>query len=265
MSASAALDRPAPRLHHPAPLSPGAIVTLTEGAHRHLLALRRSPGEPLTLFCGDGSESAAELSAIDRRQAQARVLGTAAVDRESPLPVVLAQGVCAGDRMDWVVQKATELGVVAIQPLLVERTVVRLPGERRQRREQHWQNVAIAACEQCGRNRIPEVRSSLDLGAFLAAAPPAGPRLLLSPAARLRLGEVPELRARAAAGSAPPGAPEAATIILAVGPEGGFAPAERALLEAHRFVPVRLGPRILRTETAPVAALAVLQSLCGDL
>jgi 16S rRNA (uracil1498-N3)-methyltransferase len=237
------------RLYHPEPLTAGATVALSEGACRHVQARRLERGDPVTLFCGDGREFVAELAEVGRRGVFARVLEVRAVDRESPLEIVLVQGICAGDRMDWVIQKATELGVSAVQPLLTVRSVVRLRSERRERREQHWQNVAIAACEQCGRNRVPQVRNALDLGSFLALPAGAAARLLLSPRAAARVADQPRAR----------------QVELAVGPEGGFAPEEAALLEAHRFVPVRLGPRTLRTETAPLAAIAVLQSCWGDL
>jgi len=225
------------------------MVTLTEAGSRHVQALRLGPGDAVTLFCGDGAECAAEIVDIHRRGAVVRLTVCAARDRESPLHVTLAQGVCAGDRMDWVIQKAAELGVAAVQPLVTERSVVRLDAERRERRRLHWQNVAVAACEQCGRNRIPEVAPALALDQFLAAPAGTARRILLMPDAPLRLADLPA----------------AVAAVVAVGPEGGFSPAERALLQEHAFVPVRLGPRILRTETAPLVALALLQSLWGDL
>src|SRR5512145_1326322 len=151
----------APRLHCDATLAPGATVTLSERAARHVAALRLRAGDALTLFSGDGFESAAVLTGIGKRRVTAAVRERRAVDRESPLEVRLAQGVCAGDRMDLVLQKATELGVASFQPVVTARSVVRLSSERRERRETHWQNVVIAACEQCGRNRIPQVAPSL--------------------------------------------------------------------------------------------------------
>jgi 16S rRNA (uracil1498-N3)-methyltransferase len=240
---------PAPaRLYCEATLSPGATVELSERAARHVAALRLRPGDPVVLFGGDGHESASMITKIGKRGVAAAVRERRAVDRESPLAVHLAQGVCAGDRMDLVLQKATELGVAAIQPLVTARSVVRLSSERQERREAHWQNVVIAACEQCGRNRVPGVAQSVGFGEFFAAPAAAGTRLLLVPdgAATLRSLEV--------------GAP----VTLLVGPEGGLAPEEREIAVAAGYVPVCFGPRILRTETAPLAALAALQALYGD-
>jgi 16S rRNA (uracil1498-N3)-methyltransferase len=244
---------PSRRLYHPDPLSPGAVVTLAPGAARHVQALRLAPGDTVILFCGDGAECCAQITEAHRREMAARVTERREVDRESPLRATLLQGICAGDRMDWVIQKATELGVAVVQPLITERTVVRLDQERRERREQHWRNVAIAACEQCGRNRIPQIAPTLALEQFLGAdsdvAAAAGQRILLNPLASTRIADLP------------PGLP----VTIAVGPEGGFSPSERELLERYGFTPVRLGPRILRTETAPLVALALMQARWGDL
>jgi 16S rRNA (uracil1498-N3)-methyltransferase len=150
--------------------------------------------------------------------------------------------------MDLVLQKATELGVAAIQPILTARSVVRLSSERQERREAHWQNVVIAACEQCGRNRVPRVAPSLSFGAFFAARAEAGTRVLLAPDGEATVRSL---------------APQAPVTVL-IGPEGGLAPEERAIAIAAGFVTVRFGPRVLRTETAPLAALAALQALYGD-
>jgi 16S rRNA (uracil1498-N3)-methyltransferase len=241
-----------PRLHCEETLAPGATVRLSERAARHVAALRLRVGDALTLFSGDGFESAAVLAGTGKRGVTAAVRERRAVDRESPLEVRLAQGVCAGDRMDLVLQKATELGVAAIQPVVTARSVVRLSSDRRERRETHWQNVVIAACEQCGRNRIPQVAPSLGFGEFLAAllARPgeAGTRILLAPDGAATLRSL---------------APQAPVTVL-VGPEGGLAPEEREMAVAAGFVTVRVGPRILRTETAPLATLAALQAIYGD-
>ncbi|MCL4800990.1 MAG: 16S rRNA (uracil(1498)-N(3))-methyltransferase [Burkholderiales bacterium] len=248
---AAAAGAPAPRAHRlycEAPLSPGATVSLSERAARHATALRLRVGDPLTLFNGDGTESAAVLAAVGKRGVEAVVRTRVAVDRESPLQTHLVQGVCAADRMDLVLQKATELGVASIRPVVTARSVVRLAPERLERREAHWRNVVIAACEQCGRNRIPELAAVLSFAQFAAAAPEAGTRLLLSPDADARLRHL---------------APTSPVHVL-IGPEGGLAPEERRLALAAGFVPVRFGPRTLRTETAPLAALAALQALWGD-
>ena len=238
----------APRFYCEASLSPGATIELPERAARHVAALRLASGDAVVLFNGDGYEWGAALARIGKRGVVASVRERRAVDRESPLEVHLAQGVCAGDRMDLVLQKATELGVASIQPLVTARSIVRLAAERRGRREAHWQNVAIAACEQCGRNRVPVVKGSIPLGDFLACASGAGTRLLLAPEGETTI---------RALGVRPP-------VTVLIGPEGGLAAEERELALATGFVAVRFGPRILRTETAPLAALAALQALYGD-
>lgn len=238
----------APRLYCEEALSPGATVEFSERAVRHVAALRLRTGDAVTLFGGDGYESAAVISGQSKRGVYASVRDRRAVDRESPLAVHLAQGVCAGDRMDLVLQKATELGVAAIQPVVTARSVVRLSSERRERREAHWQNVVIAACEQCGRNRVPPVAPSLAFGEYFAALPAAGTRILLAPDGEATL--------RSLAVEAP--------VAVLIGPEGGLAPEERRIAAAAGYVTVRFGPRVLRTETAPLAALAALQALYGD-
>jgi 16S rRNA (uracil1498-N3)-methyltransferase len=172
--------------------------------------------------------------------------------RESPLEIVLGQALSSGERMDYTVQKAVELGVTAIHPLAAARSVVRLAGERAEKRVAHWQAVAVSACEQSGRNRVPPVAPVAELAAWLERPPAGGAgalRLLLSPAGATRLRELPR---------------PAASIILLAGPEGGFTPEEEAAVLNCGFIPVRLGPRVLRTETAAVAALAALQALWGD-
>ena len=237
-----------PRLHCEAVLSPGASVELPERAARHVAALRLQAGDEVVLFNGDGAESSATLATLGKRGVVAAVRERRVVDRESPLEVHLAQGICAGDRMDLVLQKATELGIASIQPVVAARSIVRLARERRERRETHWQNVVIAACEQCGRNLIPPVAPSTGLPEFCALPARGGTRILLAPDGEATLR------------SLVPRAP----ITILIGPEGGLAPEERELAVARGFTAVRFGPRILRTETAPLAALAALQALYGD-
>jgi 16S rRNA (uracil1498-N3)-methyltransferase len=239
----------APRLYCEAALTPGATASLPQRATRHVLALRLKVGDSVTLFNGDGYESSATITEIGKRGAVAAVRERRAVDRESPFEVRLAQGLCAGDKMDLVLQKATELGIAAIQPVVTTRSVVRLTNERQERREAHWQNVVIAACEQSGRNRIPPVAPTLGLTDFLSQAHGAGTRILLSPYGELTLRTL---------------SPVVAPFTVLIGPEGGLAPQERDVAVAAGFVPVRFGPRVLRTETAPLAALAALQVLYGD-
>jgi 16S rRNA (uracil1498-N3)-methyltransferase len=223
-------------------------VRLSERAARHLAALRLKVGEAVTLFNGDGFESAALLAELGKRGASATVKRRDAVDRESPLAVRLVQGVCAADRMDLVLQKATELGVESILPVITTRSIVRLSPERRERREVHWQNVVIAACEQCGRNRIPTVEATTTYPRFIADVVQAGTRILLSPDGGIGL---------RALEIAPP-------VCMLIGPEGGLSADERDMATAAGFASVRFGPRVLRTETAPLATLAALQALYGD-
>jgi 16S rRNA (uracil1498-N3)-methyltransferase len=174
-----------------------------------------------------------------------------AVEREAPLYILLAQGLSSGDRMDLTLQKSVELGVAAIQPVATERSVVKLKNERAAKRAEHWQNLVISACEQCGRNRVPPVAPLLGLGEWLAQISQPGDelRLMLSPHAAVSLREL---------------APANGRIMLLAGPEGGLAPGEVQSAQSRGFAPVRLGPRVLRTETAALAALAAIQALWGD-
>jgi len=240
----------ATRLYCDAALSPGAEIALPEAAARHAVTvLRLQVGDTLNLFNGEGGEYRASLVAVSKRETRVRLLEFDATERESPVDITLALGISAGERMDYSLQKATELGVTAIQPLATERSVVKLAGERADKRLAHWQHVVTAACEQCGRNRVPAVAPVQKLYAYLAAVERNQRLLMLSPDAA-----APLKTAR-----------QSDSVVLLVGAEGGFAPAEQAAAEASGFEPVKLGPRILRTETAPVAALAVLQALWGDL
>lgn len=243
-------DRPsrAPRLYQSEGLAPGAIVTLDASASRHVVALRLARNDSIVLFGGDGVEYAAEIVELSKRGVAAKVGEAQRIDRESPLAITLAQGICAADRMDLVIQKATELGVHAIQPLVTTRTVIRLSSDRQERREQHWQAVAIAACEQSGRNRVPEVRPRAKLDEFVADLPAADARIVLLPGGEQRLADLPRAR----------------SVLMAIGPEGGLTAEEHDLLASRGFIAVRFGPRVLRTETAPVAAIAALQVLWGD-
>jgi len=238
-----------PRLYCDLALFAESEITLTEGAARHVAALRLQSGGALTVFNGLGGEYQASLIDTAKRGTRVRIHEHIAIERESALQITLALGISAGDRMDYSLQKATELGVTAIQPLATERSVVRLAADRAEKRLAHWQNVVIAACEQCGRNRVPQVGPVLALTNYLASVEPGQRLLMLTPGAALALKQ----GARTTA------------ITLLIGAEGGFGPDERAAAELAGFKPVSLGPRILRTETAPVAAIAVLQTLWGDL
>lgn len=238
------------RLYCDVALSPGAEIVLPEAAARHAVTvLRLQVGDTLKLFNGEGGEYSASLVVVNKREARARLTEFHPAECESPLDITLALGISVGERMDFSLQKATELGVTAIQPLATERSVVKLGGERADKRLAHWQHVVIAACEQCGRNRVPAVAQVQKFYAYLAAVDRDQRLLMLSPEAAM-----PLKTARRSVG-----------VVLLVGAEGGFAPAEFQAAEAAGFEPVRLGPRILRTETAPVAALAVLQAMWGDL
>lgn len=236
-----------PRLLVDLPLAAGALLALPPAAARHVQVLRLQPGAALTLFDGRGGEWAAAVEAIGRREVQARVLRHDGVERELARAVTLAPGMPANDRMDALVEKATELGAAALQPLLCERSVLRLHGERAERRRAHWQAVARAACEQCGRNRVPGIAPVLALPQWLAALPAAAAgeaRLLLSPAA-----DAPPL---------PRAAGAARQVLLLSGPEGGLSDAEQAAARAAGFAPASLGARVLRADTAPLLALGWL-------
>ena len=221
------------------PLAEGAAFALPPGAARHAQVRRVQPGDALVLFDGAGADWPAEVTAMGRHDVQVRVGAPQAVDRELPWPVTLAVGMPANERMDWLVEKATELGVARLQPLVCERSVLRLAGERAERKREHWQAIAVAASEQCGRARVPVVEPVWPLARWLADAAPAGRRLVLAP------------------GAAPLGPPRLDGPLCALsGPEGGLAPAEEEAARAAGFEPVGLGARILRAETAPLALLA---------
>src|SRR5690606_722358 len=237
-----------PRFYHDGPLSPGAQIELSERTARHVQALRLRVDERITLFNGDGTQWEATLSRLGKRGALAGVVRQHHVDREAPLQVHLLQGACASDRMDLVLQKATEWGGASVQPVVTARSVVRLSSEREARGHIHWQNVVIAACEQGGRNRIPTVAPSLPLADLLGALQTGGERLLLAPEGDTHLRALP--------------APDRVTLLI--GPEGGLAPDEREMALNAGFTAVRFGPRILRTATAPLAAIAAIQALWGD-
>lgn len=240
------------RIHVDADLAAGSEIILPAQAAAHVArVLRLRAGDRVSLFNGDGNDYAAELIAATPREARARVLEAQANRSESPLRIVLAQALARGEKMDWIVQKATELGVVEIVPLLTARSEVKLDDNRALKRQEHWRDVAIGACEQSGRARVPAVGAVQSLREWLSALDPdaAATRLALLPKGETRAREL-----RAIEGSA----------ILAVGPEGGFDEGDSALLRNAGFKGLRLGPRVLRTETAGLAAIAALQALFGD-
>ena len=240
-----------PRIHVPQALTLGSEVELPAQAGEHIArVLRLECGHPLRLFNGDGREYTGELALVGKRSVTARVLASAAADRESPLRITLGQGIARGDKMDWILQKATELGVARIVPLITDRTEVKLGPDRAERRLAHWHAVITSACEQCGRNRLPELHEPVRLADWIA-------ELVDHPAVRLALDPHGKLATRELSIS------DAAT--LAVGPEGGLSEHDLATLEQAGFRGLRLGPRILRAETAGLAALAALQAIHGDL
>jgi 16S rRNA (uracil1498-N3)-methyltransferase len=231
-----------PRFFCPAPLATGLSLDLPPGAARHVQVLRLQPGDGITLFNGEGGEFTATVTRMGRSDVQVSVGVHTVVEREAHRAVHLLAGITANDRMDWLVEKATELGVASITPLVAERSVLKLKGERAEKKQAHWQGVAVAAAEQCGRNRVPAVHAALTLVEWLKQGTP-GERWVLSLSAGTR--PLAEL-----AGTAP--------VTVLSGPEGGLSPAEEAAALAAGFVPVTLGPRVLRAETAPLAVLARL-------
>jgi 16S rRNA (uracil1498-N3)-methyltransferase len=237
-----------PRIHCDFKLGPGAQFALAPEAAQHVAkALRLKAGDALTVFDGRGGEYEATIQRIDKDRVDVKLGAWRDADREPALSVGLVQGLPEADKMDWIIQKATELGAAWIQPVVCERSVVRLSGERAERRASHWRRVAVAASEQCGRTRIPEVRPILSFANWLAV-PASAPRWLLAPGAE------------AIAAHAPPGG----TLELLVGPEGGLSERELDLALTTGCERVALGPRVLRTETAPLAALAAIHALWGD-
>ena len=239
-----------PRFLVPDGLAPGATVDLPAAAAHHALrVLRLDEGDAVTLFDGRGGEWFARL-VRSGPSLRAALAAFAAADRAPPLAVTLVQALPAADKMDWIVQKATELGAAAIRPVAAKRSVVRLSGERMERRVRHWQQVAVAACEQCGLNRVPAVAPLLDLPQYLGLdAPHDDVRLFLAPGAERSLREMER--------------PEGAATLL-IGPEGGFEEGEARAIAASGFMPVSLGPRVLRTETAGIAAISAMLALWGD-
>lgn len=238
------------RVYLETPLASGSVIELPEGAFRHLVqVLRMRAGESLRVFDGRGGEYEAVIESVAKRGATLAIGAFHDVDRESPLSITLVQGISKGERMDWTLQKAVELGVTAVVPVITERCNVSLDRERQDKKLDHWRGVMIAACEQSGRTRVPVLHPVQKLTDWLAQAT-SGVRLMLDPEADTALpapgvGVVP--------------------LSLVIGPEGGLSAAELATGARAGCLRVRLGPRVLRTETAGVAALAVLQALAGDL
>jgi 16S rRNA (uracil1498-N3)-methyltransferase len=232
-----------PRFHVAEPMLAGVELSLPPGAARHVQVLRLQPGDPLTLFNGEGGEWQAEVVQMGRSEVRVRPQAHVAIDRELAIHVTLALGMPANERMDALVEKATELGVAAIQPLMTERSVLRLSGERADKKQAHWQGVAASASEQCGRTRVPLIAPVRSLADWLRGLPPVagGRRFVLS----LRTPEPLQAEAGAA-------------LTFLSGPEGGLSEAEETAAAACGFAPASLGPRVLRADTAPLAVLAHL-------
>ena len=239
-----------PRIYIDQPLAVRAQLCLGEEASRHIArVLRMQTGRELILFNGQGGEYRASITAVDKRRVEVALTAFDAIERESPLQITLGIGISRGERMDWVMQKATEMGVTAITPLFTGRTEVRLSGARLEKKHQHWRQVVAAACEQCQRNRLPQIDLPQALGDWL-------PRVA---AARRFV-----LHHRSGDGALDT-AVKPESVALLIGPEGGLDNAEITAAEARGFAPLALGPRVLRTETAPLVAISLLQHLWGDL
>ena len=235
-----------PRFYCPTPLATGLALSLPAGAARHVQVLRLQPGDVITLFNGEGGEFDATVTRMGRSDVDVEVGAHQAVEREAARAVHLLAGITANERMDWLVEKATELGVASITPLVAERSVLKLKGERAEKKLAHWQGVAVAAAEQCGRNRVPTVHPALTLTEWVKKAPP-GERWVLSLSEGTQ--SLAQIQGQAA------GLPMTPVTVLS-GPEGGLSPTEEAAALAAGFAPVTLGPRVLRAETAPLAVLA---------
>ncbi|HGH6392059.1 TPA: 16S rRNA (uracil(1498)-N(3))-methyltransferase [Neisseria meningitidis] len=238
-----------PRFHLPENLSVGQTVALPDNIVRHLNVLRVRPNENITLFDGKGKAHAARLTVLEKRRAEAEILHEDTTDNESPLNITLIQSISSSDRMDFTLQKSVELGVTAIQPVISERCIVRLDGERAAKRLARWQEIVISACEQSGRNTVPPVLPIIGYREALDKMPSESTKLIMSINRARKLGDIRQ----------PSGA-----IVFMVGPEGGWTEQEEQQAFEAGFQAVTLGKRILRTETAPLAALAAMQTLWGD-
>ena len=239
------------RIYCPGPLSENIETNLPPaGAYHVARVLRMRAGAPLVVFDGNGAEYRAEIVHVSADTVRVKLMERTAGLAESPLKITLVQGISRGERMDWTLQKATELGAAAIAPVLTARSVVRLDDKQAARKQEHWRGIVIAACEQCGRTHVPTVSLPTTLKSYLATTRKEGLRLVLSPSAPASLAGLASVSSK---------------VELLIGPEGGLDDDELAAARAAGFTPVRLGPRVLRTETAGVVALSVLQALWGDL
>jgi 16S rRNA (uracil1498-N3)-methyltransferase len=239
------------RIYSEGPLTSGSVVPLSAaGAYHVARVLRMRPGAPLIVFDGSGMDFPSEIVNVDGDQVSVRLTSQTPATGESPLRITLVQGISRGERMDWTLQKATELGVIGVAPVLTSRSVVRLDEKQAAKKHAHWRAIVIGACEQCGRSRIPTVGMPVQLRDHFANVRKDGMRLVLSPSAPASLAGIASLPSK---------------VDLLIGPEGGLDDDEISAAQKAGFMPVRLGPRVLRTETAGVVALTVLQALWGDL
>ncbi|PLA74845.1 16S rRNA (uracil(1498)-N(3))-methyltransferase [Hydrogenovibrio sp. SC-1] len=239
-----------PRFYLPTPYQPGAKVSLEKAqVHYALNVLRLKHNRPVELFDGQGVQAQAQLQIIDRRHAEVEIIAIDTINRESPLHTVLLQGISKGDRMDFTIQKATELGITTIQPLFTEHCDVKLSADKQLKRQQQWQDIAISACEQSNRNHLPTILPPIPFTDWLTSAEHTQ-GLVLEPSAALSLKQLPP--------------PTNDPLAILIGPEGGLSEEEVALACQKGLQPLRLGPRILRTETAGLVILSALQTLWGD-
>jgi 16S rRNA (uracil1498-N3)-methyltransferase len=240
------------RVYVDAPVVAGKRLVVAGSAANHIArVLRLRSGDALTVFDGSGGEFGARVEEFRKEAVVVCVEEHRTLDRESPLSLTLAQGVSRGERMDWIIQKATELGASRIVPVFTKRSVVRLDDKQAERKLQHWRAIAVSACEQCGRNRLPDVATPVDFFDVLPAGFSAGStRLLLSPTGDLRIDDLENV---------------GKGITVLIGPEGGLEDVEHEAAIAAGFKAVRMGPRVLRTETAAIAALTIIQRYFGDL
>jgi 16S rRNA (uracil1498-N3)-methyltransferase len=237
-----------PRIHTPQAITPNSVLELPEAQSHYLgKVLRMQAGRELVLFNGEGGEFAAQITEVHKKSVVVQVSDFTAENRESPLQLELAIGVSRGERMDWVLQKATELGVTRITPLITERTEVKLGGERTDKKIDHWQQILVSSCEQCQRNLLPKLSEPMTLEDWL-------------PRCKAQLKFVLHHRDSKSL----PQDQQPASLALLIGPEGGLGEEEIAQARAQGFAPLTLGPRVLRTETAPLAAVSLVQYLWGD-
>lgn len=239
-----------PRIHITSQLDTGQTITLDKAAASHISrVLRMKKGDALILFNGEGGEYTASITSAERHDVSVKIEQFTNKDCESPIKISLVQGISRGERMDYTIQKAVELGVHEIIPVFTKRGVVHLKGERLLKKEKHWQAVAVSACEQCGRNSIPLVHTPVTLQNWLAGGNISSTALVLDPLATQNIKQ-------ACSGDEP--------VTLLAGPEGGLSEDEIELVRESGFTGIQLGPRVLRTETAALAAIAALQTLYGD-